>query len=351
MAQQYGKWKIKNSLSEGGQGHIYLVEKVGDNVKGEYVLKRLKNDNRFHRFKKEIEAGLKLNHPNIIKVIDYDLWAERPFLVTKYYENGSLSHLNLHQYWTLEKLEIFKLICSGVSFAHKNGIIHRDLKPDNIFLDKNLKPVVGDFGICFFNDENDERFTITEEAVGPRYYMAPELEDGRLEDITAISDVYSLGKILYWLISNGKMFSREKLRDEIYDITKKYDKHEYYLINEYLDKMIVENQSDRFKDGNDVYKSLEILIRRINMNANSIDADSPQLCIYCGLGYYKRIINLTENENGHLMDNNDGLRSFGIKNAAIGGNQYWQVFVCDHCGNVQFFRPEYTDDKKRWIKK
>ena len=165
-----------------------------------------------------------------------------------------------------------------MGYAHKNNIIHRDLKPENIFLNKHLSPIVGDFGICFFSEDN-KRFTITEEAVGPYFYMAPELENGRVEDITPSSDVYSLGKILYWLISNGKIFSREVHREEEYNLSKLFkDLPEFHLINEYIDKMVpFLIPSGRFSDANDVFDSIEVLERRINMNAHSIGFDIPRI--------------------------------------------------------------------------
>ncbi|MFI5322988.1 MAG: protein kinase [Thermodesulfobacteriota bacterium] len=113
---------------------------------------------------------------------------------------------------------MFQQICEGVAYAHTKGVIHRDLKPDNIFLRTRKGPVVvGDFGICYL-EQDGKRITLTDEAVGPRNFIAPELEDGRLELISTKCDVYSLGKILYWLLSGGKIFSREKHREPQFDL-------------------------------------------------------------------------------------------------------------------------------------
>ena len=77
--------------------------------------------------------------------------------------------------------------------------------------------MLGDFGLAFIEDQSP-RITETDEVVGPRTFIAPELEDGRLEDVTSKCDIYSLGKLLYWLLSNGRVFSREKHRDEQWDL-------------------------------------------------------------------------------------------------------------------------------------
>ncbi len=111
----------------------------------------------------------------------------------------------------LECLCIFENVVLGVKHLHDNGIIHRDIKPDNILMFSGV-PKVSDFGLCLIVDM--PRFTATEEAVGPRYYMAPELEDGRLLDVDLAADVYSLGKVLYFILSIGRVFSREKYKSE-----------------------------------------------------------------------------------------------------------------------------------------
>ncbi len=241
----YGNWEIIKSLSEGGQAHTFLVKNLKDPNGKPYVLKRLKNINRLERFKREIEVGLRLDHPNIVKVHDFYLGGSKPYLVCEYCNGGDLKMKGVGTGLGLLKgLKLFRPICSGVAFAHKNGIIHRDLKPNNIFFKTDERtPLVGDFGICFI-DEHGDRFTMLKEAVGPRIYIAPELEDGRVESITPRSDVYSLGKILYWLIT-GEEFSREKHRDPKYDLVKRFKSAKLEHVNRLLDKMIVSNPDKR----------------------------------------------------------------------------------------------------------
>lgn len=350
ISKKYGNWIIEKSLSEGGQGHIFLVKDETNENRGTCVLKRLKNIKRVDRFRNEIEAGLKLKYPNIVEVIDYNLDTEKPFMVTNYYENGPLSEMDLTEYSILEKLEIFKQISLAVGYAHENDVIHRDLKPENIFLQDLETPIIGDFGICFFNDQKNERSTITDEAVGPYFYMAPELEDGRSEDINACSDIYSLGKILYWLISNGKKFAREKHRNSNFDISQNPEFPEIDLIYEYLDKMIAADPLKRYKNGTDLFNAVKILIRRIKMNAHVTNLNIPQLCTYCGLGYYKRAASYHKDKEGKIQQNWSALDNFGIPRRG-----YWIILVCENCGHTQTFHPGYTDQYKnpeqyeKWI--
>lgn len=340
MVKRYNGWRIVGNLTEGGQGRIFLVEREGDSEI--YVLKRLINKKRVNRFKDEIKAGLELDHPNILSVVDYNYDIDSPYIVTKYYEKGPITNLNFKM--SLEdKLTFFQKIMEAMAFAHQNEVIHRDLKPENIYLKENLDPLIGDFGLCFFKD--GKRFTFTDEAVGSRNYMAPELEDGKSDELTYAADVYSLGKVLYWLLS-GKIFSREKHRDEEYDLTNNGDP-KFYLINEYLDNMIVSEPSKRFENCCVALNELKILKRRIKMGANCIGPDIPQICIYCGLGEYKTILSYSETSDGQIDPKYAKVRNFGFN---TGVNAIWRILVCDNCGNIQIFRPEFTDDFLKWIK-
>jgi serine/threonine protein kinase len=247
------RWRIRGSLPEGGQAHTFKVSDVCGADNQLYVLKRLKNLQRLDRFRREMETIRDLKHENIVCLVDFDLDDSRPYIVTEFCSGGSLD--NAQPFWRNapgHAFEVFEQICAGLAYAHSRGVIHRDLKPANIFLRSQEGPaVVGDFGICF-SDEQGQRITLTEEAVGARWYIAPELEDGRLDLISSKADIYSLGKILYWLFSNGKTFAREKHRDPQWDL-KGIDAdsplgwRNIYLehVNQLLDVMIVATPDDR----------------------------------------------------------------------------------------------------------
>lgn len=344
MAEKYGKWINKGQLGKGGQAQTYLVAEEGSESDERFVLKRL-NTRRIERAKSEIEAYQKLSHPNVVKLVDYDLNTSKPYLVTEHCEGGDLSKFDFATTPTIERLRLFAAICRGVGHAHENGVIHRDLKPDNIFLRQDRRtPVVGDFGICFI-DDNGERVTLIDEAAGPRWFIAPELEDGRATTIKPTSDVYSLGKLLYWLVT-GKKFTREKHREQEYDLTKESQDAAITFIYDILDKTIKFDPSHRMSDANDLANEVDLIIKRLLMNAHPIDIDAPQHCTYCGIGDYRRMT--TPNEPQH------GLRRVHDFFPTMGANPYpWLIFLCDHCGNVQLFRPDLNSPEQRdiWIRK
>lgn len=225
-----------------------------------------------------------------------------------------------------EVLHLFQQICSGVAAAHAKGIVHRDLKPDNIFLRSNGSIAVADFGLCYFLDE-DERVTFTEEAVGPRWYMAPELEDGRTEHITPRCDVYSLGKVLYWMLA-GRIFSREKHRDPQYYLAKDSRNSADYLVYELLDRTIVAEPSQRIANATELSQEVATLRRRVATGAHAIGKSVPQPCSYCGLGMYRVIADKERSMN---------VRNFGFE---LVGNPDWIIMACDYCANIQIFRPD-----------
>src|SRR5262249_45973802 len=159
------------------------------------VLKHMKGDgpflNRLDRFRSEIEACSRLGHPNIIRLIESGLHKDKPFIVTEYWGGCSLSPKALGGLTPVERLNLLRGVCEGIAYAHSQTVVHRDLKPDNIFLHANGNPVVGDFGLCFFLEGAQERATHADEAVGARWYMAPECEGGRTLTVGTTADVYS----------------------------------------------------------------------------------------------------------------------------------------------------------------
>ncbi len=343
MAQTYGdRWVVQKSLREGGQAHTFIVTDLRGSGEDQYVLKRLKNPQRLSRFKNEIEAVRNLSHNNILRLIDFDLEAQKPYLVTEFCKGGSLAECE--PFWQdspVQALKIFQDICAGLAFAHSQGVIHRDIKPDNIFLREVAGvPVVGDFGICLL-EKTDERMTLTEEAVGPRLYMAPEVEDGRLDQVTRLVDSYSLGKLLYWLLSGAKMFSREKHREPLLDLKGKNEDsflgwNNIYMehVNRLLDKMIKHDPNDRFE-----VDRILILARRVTRlvekEYNPVDQNIRQLCTYCGEGYYVQ----------RVKSNPTDVRNFGLN--AVGVTD-WRIYTCIECGHVQAFRADLANRKDRW---
>jgi serine/threonine protein kinase len=246
---------------------------------------------------------------------------------------------------------MFKAICEGVAHAHTNGITHRDIKPDNIFLSSDRRPIVGDFGICFL--EGAERLTATGEWLGPRGFICPESE-GKADEVRPSCDVYSLGKLLYWIMSGGTMLPRERHKEPSYNLIEKQPDTASFLVYELLNKTVVESQAGRLHNAAALADEVAILIRRIEMGAHAINLSAPQGCNYCGLGSYEVVVDTRKCERGMKFWE---VYSAQLLEYGVGGldrmglvNTHWLIFRCDHCGNIQYFKGpvEGSLDPAKW---
>ncbi|WP_165823566.1 protein kinase domain-containing protein [Metarhizobium album] len=226
MAKLYGnRWEgVEGNLGEGGQSRVLTVVDKSDKAAGHFALKRILNPKRDNRFRNEVEAIKTLSHPNIVPLIDHSaLDAVEPAEDTKRYlvmpiaHGGNLARIAAELYMDLSRvLDIAIQVAEALKAAHAANIVHRDIKPENILLSGDGDHVwVCDFGVCLI-DDGRPRGTLDDEVVGPVMFMAPELEGGGNLDVTAAADIYSLGKLIYFLFTGGVRLPRENLGDDKY---------------------------------------------------------------------------------------------------------------------------------------
>lgn len=339
-------------LGEGGQAHTFIVKRADGTDSADYVLKRLKNPKRTDRFDREIEACRQLKHPNILRIIDTDTDSKgRPFLVTEYCPRGSLAGSPpLVGTPVLQILEIFRQICAAVAYAHDHdpSIVHRDVKPDNILLREDETVVLGDFGICFIDDDGT-RITMPDEVAGSRFYCAPELRDGRLKGGVPVTtaDVYSLGKVLYWMLSGGRIFDREDHHIEEYRLGQHDSGNSAWeLINELLDSTIVQDWTKRILDGVVLLQKVDGLISIVRAGGHAITLSVPHRCLFCAQGGYKAHLDGTVplprdtlGQGQEIEKRNRRAREAGFN---ISGDAACIILVCQSCGHVLMFRPDFT---------
>jgi len=340
------RWKCRD-LGQGGQAYTFVVQRRDGADDREYVLKRLKNLKRVERFEREIEVCAKFQHPNVLTIVERGEARGKPFLVTEYCTGGSLAeHPRPIGTPVLSVLEIFQQVCAGVAYAQDKGIVHRDIKPDNIFLRGDGTAVLGDFGICFVDDDG-KRLTMTDEVAGSRFYCAPELRDGRLEDgvpQTAV-DVYSLGKVLYRMLSGGNIFDREEHREDKYRLGQHDPLNpDYELVNQLLDVAIVQDWRKRISTPSKLLAKVEDVMRVVAAGGHALTLSVPHRCMFCARGEYKVAVDMTRplpagapNQGfRHAQDSSD-VRNFGFTPI---GNATWIILVCEVCGHVLTFRPD-----------
>jgi len=221
MAKKFGNWTILGQrFAEGGQGEIYQVVSETNKPPGIWLLKRLKNPKRHERFARELETLHRLK--GIRNIVQVQEWGASKGEITDFYVmekgDGSLEDLAPTPGYAPEQaFSLFGQILDGVEAIHDVPAVHRDLKPANVILFCDTAKI-SDTGLALLIGE--PRLTPTDEAVGPRFYMAPELEHGRNLDVDSSADIYSLGKILYWLLSGGVHLPRERYHEPLYRLAR-----------------------------------------------------------------------------------------------------------------------------------
>jgi len=333
LMKKFGNWEIVKSLEEGGQAHIFLAK----NMEGKkVVVKRLKNIKRIGRFKKEIEILSSLESESFPKILEINTDDEKPYFVMDYYPDGCVTKKHIAKWPVNTKVWFFLELVNVIRLAHENGIIHRDLKPENILLKDGITPVVSDFGLSYIDEETGERQTMTEEVVGSRNYLSPELEDGRSDAIGVHNDIYSLGKIAYWLFSDGKIYSREKHREREFNLANQIHEHWIHLFNDFLDKATANQYQLRYSDCGELLTEFEKINQSILKDTRYLNFTIEQPCVFCKRGHYKIEVNALDPDKHHGFDN------FGLGRRI--GMSAWLIMVCDTCGNIQAFRKDKAEN-------
>ncbi len=329
-----GRWRVIKSLGSGGQGETLLVEDERREHTGQLVLKRLSSDREraLDRFSQEIRAIEKIQHPRIISVLDYGLPPDfiPPFYVMPFVPNGDLNaSVDRFREDPVQVMTCFGRICEGVAAAHEAGIVHRDLKPENILFDADWNPIVADFGICFDLMDDHERFTFIKEKVGSRFFVAPELENGQLQDINATSDIYSLGKLLWFMLAPNAetlLFAREDWKQIQYNLIALRNDLRMRFLNEWIfPKTMVREPQERFKTVKDLVTKVEEVTKLLRDGFEPLSQEEMR-CRFCGQGKYTPI--------GQIQL----FYGFG---PPIQGPNPWRGLACNVCGNLQLFRTDF----------
>ena len=205
-----GRYEVQEIIGVGGMSVVYKAyDNVDDRIVAIKVLKDeyLANEDFKRRFKNESKAIALLSHPNIVKVYDVNFGEKLQYIVMEYIDGITLKeYINKQGAITWNDALFFMTqILRAVQHAHDKGIVHRDIKPQNIILLSTGNIKVTDFGIARFS--RSETKTLTEQAIGSVHYIAPEQAKGESTDERA--DIYSLGVVLYEMLSGDVPFEAE----------------------------------------------------------------------------------------------------------------------------------------------
>ncbi|MEO6655155.1 MAG: serine/threonine-protein kinase [Pyrinomonadaceae bacterium] len=211
--RHFGKYTIIREIGHGGMGAVYLAERSDGEFEQKVALKIVRQsiaeEQIIDRFKRERQILASLNHRNIAKLLDGGVSDKgEPYIVMEFVEGTTISDFAEHNQLNLRaRLELFIKVCAAVEFAHRSLVVHRDIKPGNILVTKDGEPKLLDFGLARLM-ENDGSMDAAQtrtafRALTPAYASPEQL---RGEPITTASDTYSLGVVLYELLSGKRPF-------------------------------------------------------------------------------------------------------------------------------------------------
>jgi eukaryotic-like serine/threonine-protein kinase len=215
IGRQVGAYRLRSAIASGGMGVVYLGERTDDAFHKDVAVKLLRpgvaGPDLLARFRTERQVLADLEHPGIARLIDGGSTADGiPFLVMEYVDGIPIDRYCDERRLDIdERLALFLEVCAAVSYAHKNLVIHRDLKPSNILVDGAGRPRLLDFGIAKVLEdapgaERGETMATTLRALTPRYASPEQVRGAR---ITTATDIYSLGVVLYELLTGALPYS------------------------------------------------------------------------------------------------------------------------------------------------
>ena len=215
---KFGEYLLTGKIGQGGVAEIYKgrQESLDRDVAVKILSTKLTRDpDIVRRFERESLVIAKLNHPNIVHVIDKGSISGRYYFVMEYIDGASLREVIDSERIPLKrKLEMIVEVCKALDYAHKNGVIHRDIKPTNILIDRQGNALVADFGIAQIIGTPEGEMTASDVIMGTLSYMSPEQKVSST-NVDQTTDIYAMGIILYEILVRKKPFGHFKTPSEI----------------------------------------------------------------------------------------------------------------------------------------
>jgi formylglycine-generating enzyme required for sulfatase activity/tRNA A-37 threonylcarbamoyl transferase component Bud32 len=271
-----GRYRVEGTIGSGGMAVVYKA--FDTRVDTEVAIKVIATENlppktlerALKRFEREAKALARLNHPNIVKVMDYGEYEGQPYLVMPYLSGGTLKEkLGKPISWA-DVVELILPVAEALRYAHSEHMIHRDVKPSNIILTRGGHPMLTDFGIAKLLDlEDTVDLTGTSAAVGTPEYMAP--EQARAKSVDHRADIYSLGIVLYEMATGRRPFTADTPMDvlikqatEPLPPPRKFAPDLPKRAEQILVKALAKSPDDRYQTMDELYAALK------NVGQNSI---------------------------------------------------------------------------------
>ncbi len=282
------RYEILEILGEGGMAFVYKARDM--QLERFVAIKTLKpnyvNQETFvDRFKREAKTAANLNHPNIVQIFDWGI-EEEPYFVMEYIEGNTLTSI-IAKNRTISLSDILFIgaqVSSGLHAAHQKGLVHRDIKPGNIMITPDGKVKVTDFGIVSLQNEESD-ITKTGSILGTASYISPEQAQGK--PVSIESDLYSLGTVLYELITGKAPFSGDSpISTATKHLTEKPEKPSLYRrdlpkgVESAILRLLEKASYDRFKSAEDLRATLlqqRKALQSEQTRENLVDLTNPKV--------------------------------------------------------------------------
>ncbi|HEX8650105.1 MAG TPA: protein kinase [Pyrinomonadaceae bacterium] len=291
-----GRYKIRSKLGEGGMGEVYLAEDTG--LERIVALKVLQdevasNRQRMSRFTQEARAASALNHPNILTIHEIGEASGTRFIATEFIDGTTLrARLTEARMEVFEALDVAGQVAAALAAAHAAGIVHRDIKPENIMLRPDGYVKVLDFGIAKLTEHKANTAATDSEAptrvntepsvvMGTVLYMSP--EQARGFEIDARTDIWSLGVVIYEMVTGRLPFDGETMSDVISSILRdepaplaRYRQHIPAELERIIRKSLRKMREERYEAVGDLARDLKSLKQRLEFEAELERSLTPE---------------------------------------------------------------------------
>jgi serine/threonine protein kinase len=269
-------WQYDGTRRErtSGQATVFPVLRTGDQHR--YALKRLSNPKRRARFQREVQTMVQLRDRGVTvipEVITHDLDTEKPYFVMPWYDESLTDRIERRAYTgdPVAGIDVGIALAEALEAIHRHGYAHRDVKPDNIFFDGGTL-LLGDFGLCLWADD-DMRLTESAEAVGSRYFIAPENEGGINESTNQQpADFYAFGKVLWCILAGRRPLPREQQLRLENQLVRVLGNGDLARLDPLFQQLLDADPRSRLSDSNTVIRELQA----VRMHLAGEAEESPQ---------------------------------------------------------------------------
>lgn len=257
-------YTLLSPLGEGGMGSVFLAVRKKDGLRCALKLLTLIEEGReqtdlISRFLEERALLARINHPDVAKVYEHGITDNYLFIAMEYFSCGNLREALAHGVSVATALRYTRQIAEGLATIHAAGIVHRDVKPANIMVRDDGALALVDFGIAK-ELSGHETLTQNGELLGTPHYMSP--EQIKSEPLDARSDLYSLGALLYEMLTDQKLFSSPRLESVLFQhlhAERPRLPNELSILQPLLDRLLAVRPEDRFADANEFLRNLAVV--------------------------------------------------------------------------------------------